>query len=132
MINGLLWLKGFFYIFFYSFNLGWFVIFTSYLGCFFLHFLNLLFNPCCFLILYFDFKFYFLYVLVSTWWEKKENYQKILKKKNTQRYNISRVKKLILVLIILFFFFFLRKAQCRWWCPLIISEKSRLKSLNFF
>jgi hypothetical protein len=33
---------------------------------FFLHFLNLLFNPCCFLILYFDFKFYFSYVLVST------------------------------------------------------------------
>lgn len=30
------------------------------------------------------------------------------------------------------FFFFLRKAQCRWWCPLIISEKSRLKSLKFF
>jgi len=31
-----------------------------------------------------------------------------------------------------FVFFFLRKAQCRWWCPLIISEKSRLKSLIFF
>lgn len=31
-----------------------------------------------------------------------------------------------------FVFFFLRKAQYRWWCPLIISEKSRLKSLKFF
>lgn len=30
------------------------------------------------------------------------------------------------------FFFFLRKAQCKWCCPLIISEKSRLKSLKFF